>query len=244
MPVQGQQAGRADAGPAAGEMAQTGSSRRRFLQRAGLLALAVPGASTLLEACASVVASAKASTIRVGWTIEPDTMNPLTAYSTESVEVTQLIYDQLMQYDLELKPEPGLATSWSYSPDGKTITYRLRTGVRWHDGRPFSAADAAFTFELIKSKQIGNFGQWLADMVTARAPDPATLDGTYTRTQAFNPGAACAILPGHTRGHLYPPAGVRPGAGDADPRPAHRGAHVVRADPGVPEHPGDRHRAL
>ncbi|SRR5579875_368989 len=197
MPVQGQQAGRADAGPAAGEMAQTGSSRRRFLQRAGLLALAVPGASTLLEACASVVASAKASTIRVGWTIEPDTMNPLTAYSTESVEVTQLIYDQLMQYDLELKPEPGLATSWSYSPDGKTITYRLRTGVRWHDGRPFSAADAAFTFELIKSKQIGNFGQWLADMVTARAPDPATLEVTFTRPQAFNPGLAIPILPRH-----------------------------------------------
>src|SRR5579875_3865365 len=195
MPVQGQQAGRADAGPAAGEMAQTGSSRRRFLQRAGLLALAVPGASTLLEACASVVASAKASTIRVGWTIEPDTTNPLTAYSTESVEVTQLIYDQLMQYDLELKPEPGLATSWSYSPDGKTITYRLRTGVRWHDGRPFSAA--AFTFELIKSKQIGNFGQWLADMVTARAPDPATLEVTFTRPQAFNPGLAIPILPRH-----------------------------------------------
>ena len=60
----------------------TGSNRREFLQRAGLLALAVPVAGTALDACASVATAAKASTIRVGWAIEPDTMNPLTTYST------------------------------------------------------------------------------------------------------------------------------------------------------------------
>jgi peptide/nickel transport system substrate-binding protein len=173
------------------------SSRREFLRRTGLATLAVPGAATVLEACANVAASAKAKTIRVGWTIEPDTMNPLTAYSTEAVEVQQLVYDYLIQTGLDLKPEPGLATSWSYSPDGKTITYKLRPGVHWHDGKPFSSADARFTFELIKTKAQGNFGQWLTEMVAVRTPDPQTLQVQFSQPQAFNPGLAIPILPEH-----------------------------------------------
>jgi ABC-type oligopeptide transport system substrate-binding subunit len=69
------------------------ANRREFLKRAGLLAIAVPGAAAALDACAAVATSAKASTIRVGWAIEPDTMNPLTTYSTQAVEVLQLVYD-------------------------------------------------------------------------------------------------------------------------------------------------------
>jgi len=77
------------------------SSRREFLKRAGLLALAAPGTAAVLDACSSVATSAKANTIRVGWAIEPDTMNPLTTYSTEAVEVLQLVYDNLIHYDLQ-----------------------------------------------------------------------------------------------------------------------------------------------
>src|SRR5579859_3603780 len=135
------------------------SNRREFLKRAGLLAIAVPGAAAALDACAAVATSAKASTIRVGWAIEPDTMNPLTTYSTQAVEVLQLVYDQLMQTGLDLKAEPGLATQWSYSTDGKSITYKLRAAT-WHDGKPFTSADAKFTFDLIKSKKISAFYQW------------------------------------------------------------------------------------
>src|SRR6266702_3183795 len=152
------------------------SSRREFLRRAGVIALAAPGASVpldarsraamsapaapgaavALDACSSVATSAKASTIRVGWAIEPDTMNPLTTYSTEAVEVLQLVYDNLIHYDLQLKPEPGLASSWSYSADGKSITYKLRS-AKWHDGKPFTSADAKFSFDVIQSKQVSQY---------------------------------------------------------------------------------------
>ncbi len=142
-----------------------GIARRDLLKRAGLLALAVPGVATVLDACASVVPTAKARILRVGWTIEPDTMNPLTTYSTEAVEILQLIYDQLMHYDLELKPEPGLATSWSYSPDGKSITYTLRSAT-WHDGKPFTSADAKFTFDLIKSTKASQYYQWVQSLAS------------------------------------------------------------------------------
>lgn len=47
---------------------------------------------------------------------------------------------------------PDLATSWSWSGDGKELSFRLRDGVRWHDGQPFSARDVQCTFEML----IGN----------------------------------------------------------------------------------------
>ena len=172
------------------------SSRREFLKRAGIVTLAVPGAAAVLDACSSVATTAKASTIRVGWAIEPDTMNPLTTYSTEAVEVLQLVYDNLMHYDLQLKPEPGLATSWTYSSDGKSITYKLRK-ANWQDGKPFTSADAKFTFDVIQSKQVSQYAQWVTDLTSTEAPDDATLVLHFSRPQAFNPGLAVPILPQH-----------------------------------------------
>lgn len=173
-----------------------GFSRRELIKRAGFLAMAVPGAGAVLEACASVVPTAKSSIIRVGWTVEPDTMNPLTTYSTEAVEILQLVYDQLMHYGLDLKPEPGLATEWNYSADGKSITYKLRPAT-WHDGKPFTSADAKFTFDLIKSTGVSQYAQWVTDLVSAEAPDATTLTLNFAKPQAFNPGLAVPIIPRH-----------------------------------------------
>ncbi len=174
----------------------THASRRDFLKRAGLLSLAVPGAALAVDGCASVATSAKASTIRVGWTIEPDTMNPLTTYSTEAVEVLQLVYDYLIQTSLQLDAQPGLATRWSYSQDGKSITYQLRQAT-WHDGKPFTSADVKFTFELIKSKQLSQFAQWVTDLASVDAPSADTVVLHFSAPQAFNPGLAVPILPQH-----------------------------------------------
>src|ERR1700746_1691572 len=44
---------------------------------------------------------------------------------------------------------PDLASSWSWSEDGKELTFKLRQGVKWHDGKPFTAADVKCTWELI-----------------------------------------------------------------------------------------------
>src|SRR5882724_623079 len=47
---------------------------------------------------------------------------------------------------------PDLAESWSWSEDGKDITFKLRHGVKWHDGKPFTAADVKCTFDLLQGK--------------------------------------------------------------------------------------------
>lgn len=172
-------------------------TRRQFLRNAGLIALAGPALSAALDGCAHMVPTATAGLLRVGWTTEPDSMNPMTAETTEAQEVYQLIYDCLIQYSVELKPEPGLATSWEYSPDGKQVTYKLRENATWHDGQPFTAQDAKFTYDLIASKQLSQYEQWVAALTGTEAPDPYTFIVTFSTPQAFNPGLAIPILPRH-----------------------------------------------
>ena len=51
------------------------------------------------------------------------------------------IYEGLLRYSPKLEPLPGLAESWSVSEDGKVYSFKLRKGVTWHDGKPFTSAD-------------------------------------------------------------------------------------------------------
>lgn len=57
------------------------------------------------------------------------------------------IYQSLLTYDHQLKPQPVLAKSWKNSSDGLTYTFELQQGVKWHDDKPFSAADVVFSVD-------------------------------------------------------------------------------------------------
>jgi len=55
------------------------------------------------------------------------------------------IYQSLLTYAPDLKPQPSLAKSWTISDDALTYTFDLHKGVKWHDGKPFTAADVVFS---------------------------------------------------------------------------------------------------
>ncbi len=169
-----------------------------------------PAASAAASALASALASAPAAsgpaasaagpsqaTLRVGWGSEPDTMNPLTTYSTEATEVLQLIYDKLIGYSTDLEPQPELAAAWETAPDGLSTTYHLRPGATWQDGQPVTSEDVAYTFKTIKDDSLGAYAQWLGDYVGADTPDPQTVVLKYAKPQAFDPALAIPILPKH-----------------------------------------------
>ncbi|HEY1623612.1 MAG TPA: ABC transporter substrate-binding protein [Streptosporangiaceae bacterium] len=63
-----------------------------------------------------------------------------------------LIYEPLIQFDIAAPPTnyPWLATGYTWSNSGKTITFAIRQGVKWNNGTPLTAADVAFTFNLLK----------------------------------------------------------------------------------------------
>src|SRR6266545_2648547 len=79
------------------------------------------------------------------------------------------------------QPVGVLAESWEASPDGKTVTFKLRQGVTWHDGRPFTSADVEFT-AMNMWKKILNYGSTLQLFLTAvETPDAQTAVFKYER---------------------------------------------------------------
>ncbi len=80
-------------------------------------------------------------------------MNPYLAGSAATaIGATSLIYEQLMQFDIakpSQAPYPFLATSYKWGKDGKSITFKIRHGVKWSDGSAFTAADVAGTYNML-----------------------------------------------------------------------------------------------
>jgi peptide/nickel transport system substrate-binding protein len=72
---------------------------------------------------------------------------PTITSDNASHEIGGLIYSGLVRYDKDLEPVGELAESWTFSPDCLDLTFRLRRGVTWHDGKPFTASDVVFTYE-------------------------------------------------------------------------------------------------
>ncbi|MDI6640936.1 MAG: peptide-binding protein [Elusimicrobiota bacterium] len=74
-------------------------------------------------------------------------LNPVLASDSASGNINGLVYNGLVKYDKNIKLVGDLAESWEISPDGLTIIFKLREGVKWHDGQPFTAEDVRFTYE-------------------------------------------------------------------------------------------------
>ncbi len=79
---------------------------------------------------------------------------------------------------------PDLATSWSWSEDGTELTFKLRQGVKWHDGKPFTAADVKCTFDLLLGKAQGQAARSIrarpGTATSTRSPPKATTRRSFT----------------------------------------------------------------
>src|SRR5690606_19363866 len=83
--------------------------------------------------------------------------------------------------DADGKVVPQLATSWEATPDGKTVTFRLREGVKWHDGKPFTSADVQYNALELWKKHL-NFATGLQQNLEAvDTPDAHTAVFHYSR---------------------------------------------------------------
>jgi peptide/nickel transport system substrate-binding protein len=184
-------------------LARESLTRRQFLVfgAASAGAIGVGAATATMPAGAS---TGRASTLRVGWTTPPDVFNPFTFTTTSSNEILWLIYDTLMEYNIALNPEPSLAATQSMSADGKSFTYHLRSHVTWHDGKPFSAKDVKYTFDLMAKHNLGQAAWSLANYDTTEIVSPTKVIIKYKLPQAFDPALAIPIVPEHIWGHMTP----------------------------------------
>ena len=117
-------------------------SRQRFLQltAAGAAGAATLGTGLATHASGRTSAPKRGGILRLGQVGDVKSFDGPIISDNNSIWTMLLIYDQLTRPTADgLSIEPSLAKSWDISPDGKTYTFHLRTGVKFHDGSPLTA---------------------------------------------------------------------------------------------------------
>src|SRR6185312_17477502 len=84
-------------------------------------------------------------TFRLGTASGIDSLNPFVAFNQDAYSTFEYIYPVLVQYDSKLHYAPFFAKSWHASNGGKTWTFKTQPNAKWSDGKPLTAADAAWT---------------------------------------------------------------------------------------------------
>ena len=124
---------------------------------------------------------------------EPSSLNPLVGYLGTDYVMWSLAYDIPINFatkDFSPDFETSIVTSVDTSSDGMTFTYHFRSGVKWSDGQPFSASDAAWTLNFYKQNNVPNYSADLALMDTATAPDDTTMVLTSKKPTSFYSGSS------------------------------------------------------
>jgi peptide/nickel transport system substrate-binding protein len=129
-------------------------SRRDLLVKAGAVGVgAIAAGSVAGGARAATRRSFATPKVRYGgrivWALEQDPVHvaPYGAILTANHWGKQAAYDSLVEWDKDLNLKPALATSWTISPDQKSITFNLRKGVKFHNGKELDADDVKYSVE-------------------------------------------------------------------------------------------------
>lgn len=115
-------------------------------------------------------------TLRIGLGAPATSLDPHFHNNGPNNTLTMHLFDRLVERDARARPQPSLAESWKQISD-TVWEFRLRRGVTWHDGRPFTADDVLFSFERAPNvaNSPGGFGAFLRMIERAEAVDAHTL---------------------------------------------------------------------
>jgi peptide/nickel transport system substrate-binding protein len=150
--------------------------------------------------------------VRIGFPAYDGTLTPYTF--TLGYPLVTLIYDTLTWRDAQGIAQPWLARSVTPSGGGHRVTVTLRSGVRWQDGKPLTAADVAFTFSFVATHYQPRFTPELTDVAGVRATGPLTVVIDLRHPSLGfedQPLADLPILPEHLWQRLPPGRSTPPG---------------------------------
>ena len=157
-----------------------------------------------------------------------DAVNPQTYPA--GYEAVFLLYNNLVTYDEKLNVQPDLAESWTVSPDGRRWTFKLRKGVKFHDGTPCNAEAVKFNILRIQDPKTGSPNKNLWDHIQAvETPDEATV--VLVTAKPF--GAMLNYL-AHGSGGLVSPAAAQKWVAEFVSHPVGTGPYKLQEfTPGV-----------
>src|SRR5436309_4115275 len=151
---------------------------RAWVVAAGLL--------LVIATATSALAQKQGGILRVFHRDSPASMSILEEGSISAIMPMMGVFNNLVLFDQHVRQNrvesivPELATSWSWSEDGTELSFKLRQGIKWHDGKPFTAADVKCTYDLLTGKakeklRLNYRKAWYRDLdeVTAKGDDEA-----------------------------------------------------------------------
>ncbi|MDE0032187.1 MAG: ABC transporter substrate-binding protein, partial [Deltaproteobacteria bacterium] len=134
-----------------------------------------------------------------------ESMDPTRTSISASLGLVGPLWDWLTEIDAAGKLSPGLALSWKAGEDGKSWTFKLRPGVKFHDGSEMSAEDVQFTLmegfrrPKAKASRVRQFRKGIKDV---KVVDPLTVTvvtakpwPTFPYDMSFQPGIEGIVLP-------------------------------------------------
>jgi peptide/nickel transport system substrate-binding protein len=131
---------------------------------------------------------------------DPSSMIGMVAGESASLAIGAYLFNSVLKYDQNLDLTGELAESWQVADDKKTITFKLKPGLQWADGKPLTSADILFTWQLISDENTHSPYASDYQLVTkAEAPDARTFIVHYSQpfAPALESWASLQVLPKH-----------------------------------------------
>jgi peptide/nickel transport system substrate-binding protein len=176
-------------------------SRRDVLEQ-GIVAAGLSAAPAIFSGKA-LAAPVRGGQLIVGQSPDPVMLTSALTVAGPVQVVSGKIFDGLLSYDDKLNPRPQLAQSWSVSSDGLTYTFKLRPGVTWHDGKPFTSADVAFSVLEIWKKFHSRGRATFANVTAVETPDPMTAIWRLSKPAPYILSALASVESQVLPKHLY-----------------------------------------
>jgi peptide/nickel transport system substrate-binding protein len=144
-----------------------------------------PGAPSTASGQGAASGPARGGTLRVALTADAHTLDPHKSTLAVERQVYQALFDTLLTFDEKMQIQPGLAESWQ-QPDPKTIVFKLRQGVKFHDGTDFDAEAVKWNIERMKDKNSGSARySELSNVASVDVVDKSTVK--FNLTAPFTP---------------------------------------------------------
>ncbi|MDQ6834309.1 MAG: ABC transporter substrate-binding protein, partial [Chloroflexota bacterium] len=179
------------AADAASPAAATTAPTKAAAATTGTSPTTVPATSSTSAASPAATTAAAAGTpkkggiLKMGLQGDPVALDPHSTSLTATNHIVEHIYGRLVTIDATLSPKPDLAESWTISPDGMVYTFKLRQGVKFHNGQSFVAGDVKYSYERVldpKTKSTSTAG--LSSIGMIETPDDGTVKITLKKPDA------------------------------------------------------------